>query len=219
MAEDLGLGQLIGEGVERHRDAVHIAVAPVVAGESLRPGERVSFDSNGEAVGDEAFSIGIVDPFLADRVVVKGQRFWLYLYPGSITSLRHDWTHPAFRDGGEVPAASGSAAKAGAPAIKMSADLLASEAEERAKSEAWMRSWVNRYMLQDYFDEDDDFVANDADRDTVYRFALKAGETHSMGRCIEACEQVDDEWWGHWERLTGKTAKGSKRSRGFVCGC
>jgi hypothetical protein len=85
------LGKLI-EGDER-RDAVHVAVAPVTAGERLSPGQHVGFV--GERVGVAGRPIGVVDPFpTAD--VKEGERFWLFLYPGTITSLRHVWTHPAF---------------------------------------------------------------------------------------------------------------------------
>jgi hypothetical protein len=86
--EDLGLGKLIiGEA---HRDAVHVAVAPVVAQENLSPGDHV--DANGGWAGER---VGIVDPFLREPVR-KGDRFWLFLYPGTVTGLRHMWTHPAF---------------------------------------------------------------------------------------------------------------------------
>jgi hypothetical protein len=65
------------------RDAVHVAIVPMVATKTLRPGERLTN--------------GIVDPFLTEPVEV-GQRFWLCLYPNTVTSLRHVWTHPAYND-------------------------------------------------------------------------------------------------------------------------
>jgi hypothetical protein len=95
------LGQLIQDG-DRRRDAIHIAVAPVTAAEKLLPGQHVGFvndpdrPGNTEIVGMWAEEkIGIVDPFLVNAIE-EGERFWLFLYPNTITSLRHVWTHPAF---------------------------------------------------------------------------------------------------------------------------
>lgn len=101
MSESLGLGKLIT--TEQHRDAIHIAVAPVTAAAHLQPGQHVGLDAKGEACALKVQPIGIVDPFL-QGAVAKGQRFWLFLYPGSITSLRHEWTHPAFAVLDPIPA-------------------------------------------------------------------------------------------------------------------
>ena len=82
---------------DEHRDAIHIAVLPVEAGERLKPGEHVDVTrgvATGTTVGN---GIGIVDPYLEDHVN-SGQRFWLFLYPRTITSLRHVWTHPELPD-------------------------------------------------------------------------------------------------------------------------
>jgi hypothetical protein len=87
------LGKLLTE--DQPRDAVHIAVAPVIAGESLKPGQRIGFIGDAYTVGTDANLIGIVDPYL-DRLVSKGQRFYMFLFPNTITSLHHNWTHPAF---------------------------------------------------------------------------------------------------------------------------
>ena len=78
---------------EHGRDAIHIAVAPAVAVTVLAPGDHVGLVDGG--VGPCEKPIGIVDPFLKTRVT-PGQQFWLFLYPMTITSLRHEWTHPAF---------------------------------------------------------------------------------------------------------------------------
>jgi len=92
---NIPLGKLL-EGNEA-RDAIHIAIAPVIAGEKLKPGQTVGFIEKGncEVVGGMGEPIGIVDPFL-DEAVKQGERFWLLLFPNTITSLRHDWAHPAF---------------------------------------------------------------------------------------------------------------------------
>lgn len=89
------LGQLITDF--QQKDAVHFAIAPVTAYEDLLPGEDIGFTtSSQEIVGKTANKkLGIVDPFLRVKVK-KGERFWMYLYPNTITSLRHDWEHPSF---------------------------------------------------------------------------------------------------------------------------
>jgi hypothetical protein len=89
------LGQLIVEE-DAMRDAVHIAVAPVVARELMMPGTRIGL-YEGEATALSDNLIGIVDPFLT-KAVQRGQRFWMFLYPNTITSLKHVWTHPAFQE-------------------------------------------------------------------------------------------------------------------------
>jgi hypothetical protein len=87
------LGQPPGEN--DRRDAIHIAIAPVTAAGELRPGQHVGPLPDGRfGVADKP--IGIVDPFLPGPVR-DGQPFWLCLYPYTITSLRHVWTHPSFK--------------------------------------------------------------------------------------------------------------------------
>jgi hypothetical protein len=87
----LPIGRLItGDG---GRDAVHVAIAPTTAPCELHPGQHV--DQHGNPEGPGVVPVGIVDPFLREPVRV-GQRFWLFLYPNTVTSLRHEWTHPAF---------------------------------------------------------------------------------------------------------------------------
>lgn len=92
-ADHLNLGHLAYGQTEN--DAVHIAATPLIAVEILRPGQHIGLDDDGKPT-TQGETIGIVDPFLV-RPVLPGQPFWLCLYPGTITSLRHHWTHPKFK--------------------------------------------------------------------------------------------------------------------------
>ena len=80
--------------VSKDRDAIHIAVIPVIAGQFLSPSERVRI-VDGFAYYDDEAPTGIVDPFLTQEVE-EGKSFWLFLMPETITDIRHHWTHPAF---------------------------------------------------------------------------------------------------------------------------
>lgn len=73
------------------RDAIHLAVIPMIAGEDLWPGYKIGI-LDGKA-NMKAKTLGIVDPFLTERVKI-GQKFWMVILPRQITSLRHVWAHP-----------------------------------------------------------------------------------------------------------------------------
>lgn len=109
----------------QERDAVHVAIIPAVAGERLRPGQQVELTKEGLAVSVVQYvGLGVVDPFLFGDVLT-GERFWLMLWPGAITSLRHEWTHPRF-------------------------PLPGSESttrEQRKESEEWLNSHARRYLV------------------------------------------------------------------------
>lgn len=83
------------------RDAVHIAIIPVMAGEPLTRGRCVDlrFDGGGKLAAfgpnGERPAVGIVDPFYM-QLIQPGERFWLLMFPDTVTNLRHDWTHPVF---------------------------------------------------------------------------------------------------------------------------
>lgn len=93
MMESVKVGQLCESGAQR--DAIHIAIAPVIASVRLMPAEKVSVDGFPEGFTDNPM-VGIVDPFLSEDVL-SGQTFYLFLFPQTVTSLRHEWTHPEFK--------------------------------------------------------------------------------------------------------------------------
>ena len=97
MKTDVKLGSIIDKEESWQRDAIHIAVTPAIASEKLSPGQHVGLiGADTVRVGSTSQSlIGIVDPFLAGPVS-EGEMFWMLLYQNTVTSLRHEWTHPAF---------------------------------------------------------------------------------------------------------------------------
>lgn len=81
---------------EEHRDAIHLAVEPVEAGECLKRGEYIRLIEGKAFKCKESEALGIVDPFV--KKVKEGEKFWLVVLPRKITSLRHVWTHPDFEE-------------------------------------------------------------------------------------------------------------------------
>lgn len=91
------------------RDAIHLAVEPVLAAQKLFVGQKIGI-VNGVAfpmgfvirqVGKENVVVpyhGIVDPFLP-RPAEEGETFWFVMAPRMVASLRHVWEHPDFPAG------------------------------------------------------------------------------------------------------------------------
>lgn len=81
---------------EAFKDAIHVAVYPVIAGERLSPGERIGLTSDKKAV-KSGKKLGIVDPYLQTDVL-PGQKFYMCLLPNTVKGMRHEWSHPSFID-------------------------------------------------------------------------------------------------------------------------
>lgn len=150
----LGLGQIIT--TPQHRDAIHVAVAPVIASHDMGPGMHVGLTESGEATNHTENAVGIVDPFLKQRVL-KGEQCWLFIYPGTITNLRHEWKHPAF---GEQERAEC----------------------DRVKSEEWLRAYAVK--LKPYETDGNkafsDMICDLRERDTIYSYGSDLHSLHEF---------------------------------------
>lgn len=164
----LPIGKLIKGNAER--DAIHVAIAPTVAPRTLHPGQHVGID------GGEHDPIGIVDPYLTHQVV-KGERFWLFLYPNTVTSIRHHWTHPAFERGSE--------AKLG---------------DRKAESKKWMESFAASAGM-DYHD------AIERAAEVLDHGLPWVENGSDMARDAFYTLEEPGEFWRHYEVLTGRKAE------------
>lgn len=159
------------------RDAIHLGVEPVVAGQYLEPGEHIKFNAEGKAVkAIKGKGIGIVDPFLL-QTVEKGEMFWLVVYPRQITSLRHVWEHPLFptsikTEYIEIAKDDSPEVKSAKKEIELMADELDVSYEDLMENAAYYQSHG------EYWNEGEKF-------DGAY---------------------LDDSFWNYYEIVTGKPA-------------
>lgn len=129
------------------RDAIHIAIAPVEAMEDLEPGEHVCLVRDCyHAMGSGSSCVGIVDPFLRDTVK-KGEIFYIFLYPQTVTGIVHQWKHPAFNEENIPPWIKGDTSvhvgylKKVAEDMSMSYDELISAATNYVLNGTYVESW------------------------------------------------------------------------------
>ena len=188
------LGKALPEGVGR--DAIHISVAPVVAAHIVKAGEHVGWvDKAAGTVGRVPDKLGIVDPFLPEGVpILPGTRIFILLYPKTITSLRHVWSHPAFEE---------EQAKVPSP-IK----------------EIWMTTppiEVSRQWLEDFCDRvGPGYITIMA----AARSHLQDGghyEYLTIGE--DAYGDIPPEFWTHYEIVTNEPVPAPSRAKYFSCAC
>lgn len=189
---DVQLGLLAPDSADR--DATHVAVVPVIASVDMWPGQHCGVLSDGRASPRGAEHIGIVDPFLKDEVKA-GQKFFLCLYPRTITGLRHVYVHPVLDAMSEAPKT------------------------DREASERWIRDFIARSDCPGYGtlmaaavgDHDKNYGEGGYLNSKIYDDEyLHFGGSDAHG-------EIPDEFWHHVEVVTGR--KPPVRAKYFSCSC
>lgn len=205
---DPQFGKLVPEDFPDERDAIHIATAAVYAEHGLNPGDHVGLSKTSERPDVMGYSddpLGIVDPFLV-KPVKKGERFWVFLYPGSIRSLRHNWSHPDFDT---------------RIARAVAERLIESPAHKRMKAFAASLDW------ESYNDEDSRRWFSGLQRTgpiTMEEVLNHAKEwlTDEQFWCEGGRFEGQDlypEFWDDFETITGIEAPDKKRGHFLTCSC
>lgn len=190
------LGTILAE--DQGRDAVHLAAVAVRSAERLFRGQHIGLIGDRTVSANAGELVGIVDPFLS-AAVLPGNWFWMLLYPRTITSLRHVWTHPTFPEG--------------APAI----------ANSREQSEEWLRNFCNTHDTPQYETViaalNGQWPANtEGDEDFGFEWGGWDGDSlHFRG--IDAHSAIPEEFWHHVEVVLGRKIEWEKKAKHFTCGC
>lgn len=212
---------------EERRDAIHLGVEPIEAGEDLTVGSNIGLGSDGKAYATDFRSdikpVGIVDPFLQNKVE-KGERFWLVVYPRKITSLAHVWTHPDFPE--KQPVLDISAVSSEELVKEVNKRLVqpaiisnvATKVEvktvQRSSDDAY--SWMDNYAdglgldVDELIEYADDWVRSQRNG-TWGNYLVKGG-------LLEG-EYVSDEFWNQYEIYRGENVTDSERGSFFSCSC
>jgi hypothetical protein len=183
------LGTIITEG---ERDAIHLAVEPIIAAERLLPGQHIGI-VDGKASKKATKLLGIVDPFIED-IVMPGEKFWLIVYPRQITSLRHVWSHPDFEERNKE-----------------------NKKEIISESETWLRNFCETHDCPKYEVVIAASVGDYVDNSDYGGSAYVYEDDYLLFRGRDAHSSIPPEFWDHVEKVTGK--KCVSRVSHFSCSC
>lgn len=135
--------------------------------------------------------VGIVDPFLRFPVF-PGQWFWLVIYPRKIDSLRHVWSHPDIPDD---------------ETARDEAQVFIKETvDKEIISSKWINDWacIHGFTFQEIMECAQEWLIEE--------------EMYIGGAEMEG-ERVPDEFWTHYEIVTGQIVEDSKKRNFFGCSC
>lgn len=176
---------------DEQRDAIHIAIMPVIAAEELQAGEHVAFvygTTDQVKRCDPAYAlkpVGVVDPFYTENYwIKKGQRVWLFLQPGTIVGLRHEWRHPEIDN----------------PPVA------------KDEHEKWLKSFADRWRF--VYNDMISAASSEASDDWGNYITAQGRDLHSA----EELGADHDLFWMHLEALTGKSFNTEHRTK-FVWSC
>ena len=204
---DPQFGKLVPSDFPDERDAIHIATAAVFAEHDLEPGDHVGLTTSAvDVMGrSDLAPLGIVDPFLTETVK-KGERFWVFLYPGTIRSLRHNWSHPAFDKKQQLVSA-----------------LKESIHHKRMKSFA--ASLPNIGFEEEWNEKSGQYVTINEGTPVTFEMLLERakryvehGEYWGEGGTFEGYGMYP-EFWTDFEVITGISCPESERYSFFSCSC
>lgn len=202
-AEKLNLGSLITNQNQK-RDAVHIAVIPAVSSVNVKPGDWVCFvmgarENEVMPCSQSSYSVlGIVDPFLWTKLVRPGDEFWVFLIPGSITGLRHDWSNNFVT------------------AAEIMASQLAVKKEEQYEQSYAPVSAEFQPALKALCREAADLGVTLEELLEAANNYQETGEYFYRGSSFDGA-WISDDFWHNYEIVTGKFA--ANKDNFFSCSC
>lgn len=191
------IGGKLKPTAEQQRDAIHVAVISVIAAVDIYKGQEVDFVYGSSttvrpAVGSDYGKpgIGIADPFI-EGYIKAGERFWLFMRPGTVSNLAHSWTHP----------------------------VVDSPAKITSEAEQWLRDFADRWNF-DYgqmVENASTDIDSDSDHPGDGRYITAMGiNLHSAAEL----GGDHDKFWHQLEELTGKKFPEEHRtSFGWSCSC
>lgn len=188
------VGHLIPSEEKVERDAIHVAVLPVIASMNLKRACWLEFtyEDNIQHVTNArswALAVGVADPFHQRINIEVGTRFLMFMKPNTITGLRHDWTHPALEK---------------AMGQRMKQELL-----DLPSSKTWLENLAASCDMT--------YSALIEELTSVAR-----GESEYIHIGVDTPEAAySEEIWEHYEKITNTVVPASIKRHGapFSCAC
>lgn len=206
------------------RDAVHVAVLAVeVVDVYASAGDHVGIElSERGFIASYTFKphIAVIDPFINNYTIRSGTRVWAMLYPRTITSLAHHWTHPNIPNedklsGKDLKKASEiwlreHFAKSSTPPYEVMLRVLHKVAEGE------LRGQITRGEM---CAEPGELPLSDPEEyDDYYSYSLENDYFHFNG--YDAHGRIPEGFWDHVERVIGKPIPEEvKRKEYYSCSC